>query len=174
MSRRAAGPADVHQEPWPGARPPWARRWPGGRKRGRRPRSRAVKDGHGPPAVSAGRDLLVSEISLGSSPLPDPDLLQADHRPRRQLHRHLAQLRQRQRRAGRSAGCIKDVGPDRGPRAPRSSTSRPRDTPASIVASVHGSLRRLGVDDDRRADDPRRGVGRRPRRRAGPRGLSTG
>lgn len=89
-------------------------------------------------------DLLVSEISLGSSPLPDPDLLRAivDRGVNYIDTSHNYDNGNAERQIGR---LLKDVGRDKVRVATKFHVA-PRDTPASIVASVHGSLRRLDVD----------------------------
>ena len=68
-------------------------------------------------------DLQVSEISLGSSPLPDPEPPPGARRPRRQLHRHVPQLRQREQRT-----------PDR----PPPQGCRPRQGPRQHEIPRHG------------------------------------
>jgi aryl-alcohol dehydrogenase-like predicted oxidoreductase len=87
---------------------------------------------------------LVSEISLGSSPLPDPDLLRAiiDRGVNYIDTSHNYDNGNAERRIGR---LIKDVGPDKVRFATKFHVT-PRDTTASILDSVHGSLRRLGVE----------------------------
>ncbi len=89
-------------------------------------------------------DLLVSEISLGSSPLPDPDLLRAivDRGVNYIDTSHNYDNGNAERQIGR---LLKDVGRDKVRVATKFHVT-PRDTPASIRASVHGSLRRLEVD----------------------------
>ena len=89
-------------------------------------------------------DLLVSEISLGSSPLPDPDLLRAivDRGVNYIDTSHNYENGNAERRIGR---LLKDVGRDRVHVATKFHVA-PRDTPDSIVASVHGSLRRLDIE----------------------------
>ncbi len=89
-------------------------------------------------------DLLVSEISLGGSPLPDPNLLRAlvDRGVNYIDTSHNYDNGNSERQIGR---LLKDVGRDK----VRVSTKfhvTARDTAASIVASVHGSLRRLATD----------------------------
>jgi predicted aldo/keto reductase-like oxidoreductase len=88
--------------------------------------------------------LLVSEISLGSSPLPDPDLLRAiiDRGVNYIDTSHNYDNGNAERQIGR---LLKDVGRDRVAVATKFHVA-PRDTPASIVASVRGSLRRLEVE----------------------------
>jgi predicted aldo/keto reductase-like oxidoreductase len=104
--------------------------------------ARVVKNGM--PCRRLGRTgLLVSEISLGSSPLPDPTLFRTivDRGVNYIDTSHTYDNGNAEREIGR---LVKDVGPDR----VRFSTKfhvEPRDTPASIMNSVHGSLRRLGV-----------------------------
>ncbi len=88
--------------------------------------------------------LLVSEVSLGSSPLPDPDLL------RTIIERgvnyidtsHNYDNGNAERQIGR---LLKAVGRDKVRVATKFHVT-PRDTAASIMASVHGSLKRLDVD----------------------------
>jgi predicted aldo/keto reductase-like oxidoreductase len=89
-------------------------------------------------------DLLVSEISLGSSPLPDPDLLRAivDRGVNYIDTSHNYDNGNSERQIGR---LLKDVGRDKVHVATKFHVA-PRDTPASIMASVHGSLRRLDVE----------------------------
>ena len=89
-------------------------------------------------------DLLVSEISLGSSPLPDPDLLRAivDRGVNYIDTSHNYDNGNAERQIGR---LLKDVGRDKVHVATKFHVA-PRDTPASIMASVHGSLRRLDVE----------------------------
>jgi len=88
--------------------------------------------------------LLVSEISLGSSPLPDPDLLRAivDRGLNYIDTSHNYDNGNAERQIGR---LLKDVGRDRVHVATKFHVA-PRDTPDSIIASVHGSLRRLDVE----------------------------
>ena len=88
--------------------------------------------------------LLVSEISLGSSPLPDPDLLRAiiDRGVNYIDTSHNYDNGNAERQIGR---LLKDVGRDKVHVATKFHVA-PRDTPASIVAAVHGSLRRLDVE----------------------------
>jgi hypothetical protein len=88
--------------------------------------------------------LLVSEVSLGSSPLPDPDLLRAiiDRGVNYIDTSHNYDNGNAERQIGR---LLKDVGRDRVHVATKFHVA-PRDTPASIIASVHGSLRRLDVE----------------------------
>ena len=89
-------------------------------------------------------DLLLSEISLGSSPLPDPDLLRAivDRGVNYIDTSHNYENGNAERRIGR---LLQDVGRDKVRVATKFHVA-PRDTPASIMASVHGSLRRLDVE----------------------------
>jgi len=89
-------------------------------------------------------DLLVSEISLGSSPLPDPTLLRAlvDRGINYIDTSHNYDNGNAERQIGR---LLKDVGRDKVHVATKFHVA-PRDTPASIMASVHGSLRRLDVE----------------------------
>jgi hypothetical protein len=89
-------------------------------------------------------DFLVSEISLGSSPLPDPDLLRAivDRGVNYIDTSYNYDNGNAERQIGR---LLKDVGRDKVRVATKFHVT-PRDTPASIMASVHGSLRRLEVD----------------------------
>jgi predicted aldo/keto reductase-like oxidoreductase len=88
--------------------------------------------------------LLVSEISLGSSPLPDPDLLRAilDRGVNYIDTSHNYENGNAERRIGR---LLKEVGRDKAFVATKFHVTD-RDTVDSIVASVHGSLRRLGVE----------------------------
>jgi uncharacterized protein len=88
--------------------------------------------------------LLVSEISLGSSPLPDPDLLRAiiDRGVNYIDTSHNYDNGNAERRIGR---LIKDAGRDKVHVATKFHVT-PRDTAASIMASVHGSLKRLDVE----------------------------
>jgi len=107
----------------------------------------------GPPAVAAGgmryrrlgrTGLQISEISLGSSPLPDPDLLRAivDRGVNYIDTSHNYENGNCERRIGR---LVKDVGHDKLYVGTKFHVTA-RDTQASIVASVHGSLRRLSTD----------------------------
>ena len=103
---------------------------------------RAVKDGMAYRRLGR-TGLLVSEVSLGSSPLPDPYLLRTiiDRGVNYIDTSHTYDNGNAEREIGR---LIKDAGPDK----VRFSTKfhvEPRDTAASIMASVHGSLQRLGV-----------------------------
>jgi predicted aldo/keto reductase-like oxidoreductase len=103
---------------------------------------RAVKDGMAYRRLGR-TGLLVSEVSLGSSPLPDPYLLRTiiDRGVNYIDTSHTYDNGNAEREIGR---LIKDVGPDK----VRFSTKfhvESRDTAASIMTSVHGSLRRLGV-----------------------------
>jgi predicted aldo/keto reductase-like oxidoreductase len=114
--------------------------WPGGK---RTTPDRVVMDGMAYRRLGR-TDLLISEISLGSSPLPDPDLLRAiiDRGVNYIDTSHNYDNGNAERQIGR---LLKDVGRDK----VRFSTKfhvEPRDTPASIAASVHGSLRRLAVE----------------------------
>ena len=88
--------------------------------------------------------LSVSEISLGSSPLPDPDLLRTivDRGVNYIDTSHNYENGNAERRIGR---LLKDVGRDRVHVATKFHVA-PRDTPDSIIASVHGSLRRLDIE----------------------------
>jgi len=87
--------------------------------------------------------LLVSEISLGSSPLPDPDLLRAlvERGVNYIDTSHNYENGNAERQIGR---LLKDVGRDKVFVATKFHVA-PRDTPETIVASVQGSLRRLDV-----------------------------
>lgn len=87
--------------------------------------------------------LLVSEISLGSSPLPDPDLLRAiiDRGVNYIDTSHNYDNGNAERQIGR---LLKDLGRDKVHVATKFHVT-PRDTAASIMASVHGSLKRLDV-----------------------------
>jgi predicted aldo/keto reductase-like oxidoreductase len=89
-------------------------------------------------------DLSVSEVSLGSSPLPDPDLLRAiiDRGVNYIDTSHNYDNGNAERQIGR---LLKDVGRDKVCVATKFHVT-PRDTPASIMSSVHGSLRRLAAD----------------------------
>ena len=89
-------------------------------------------------------DLLVSEISLGSSPLPDPDLLRAivDRGVNYIDTSHNYDNGNAERQIGR---LLKDVGRDKVRVATKFHVT-PRDTAASIMATVHGSLQRLDVE----------------------------
>ncbi len=89
-------------------------------------------------------DLRVSEISLGSSPLPDPVLLREiiDRGVNYIDTSHNYENGNCERRIGR---LIKDVGHDKLRVGTKFHVNK-RDTQASIVASVHGSLQRLGTD----------------------------
>src|SRR5512137_3174098 len=88
--------------------------------------------------------LLVSEISLGSSPLPDPDLLRAiiDRGVNYIDTSHNYDNGNAERQIG---GLIKGIGRGKVHVATKFHVT-PRDTPASIMATVHGSLRRLEVE----------------------------
>ncbi len=88
--------------------------------------------------------LLVSEISLGSSPLPDPDLLRAilDRGVNYIDTSHNYENGNAERRIGR---LVKEVGRDKVFVATKFHVTD-RDTVDSIVASARGSLRRLGLD----------------------------
>lgn len=88
--------------------------------------------------------LLVSEISLGSSPLPDPELLRAivDRGVNYIDTSHNYDNGNAERQIGR---LLKEVGRDKVRVATKFHVTS-RDTTASIMASVHGSLRRLAVD----------------------------
>ena len=107
----------------------------------------------GPPAIATGgmryrrlgrTGLQVSEISLGSSPLPDPLLLRAiiDRGVNYIDTSHNYENGNCERQIGR---LLKDVGRDKVYVGTKFHVTR-RDTRASIVASVHGSLRRLSTD----------------------------
>ena len=89
-------------------------------------------------------ELLVSEISLGSSPLPDPTLLRAlvDRGINYIDTSHNYDNGNAERQIGR---LLKDVGRDKVHVATKFHVA-PRDTSASIMASVHGSLKRLDVE----------------------------
>ncbi len=89
-------------------------------------------------------DLLVSEISLGSSPLPDPDLLRAliDRGVNYIDTSHSYENGNAERRIGRT---LEEAGRDKVLVATKFHVED-RDTVESIVASVRGSLRRLGVE----------------------------
>ncbi|HDT12765.1 MAG TPA: hypothetical protein ENO03_00260, partial [Candidatus Aminicenantes bacterium] len=110
---------------------------------GRRSPARIVKGGMAYRRLGR-TGLNVSEISLGSSPLPDPDLMRAiiDRGVNYVDTSHSYENGNAERRIGR---LLKDVGRD----ALFVSTKfhvAPRDTADSIIASVRGSLRRLEVD----------------------------
>lgn len=107
----------------------------------------------GPPAIATGgmryrrlgrTGLQVSEISLGSSPLPDPLLLRAiiDRGVNYIDTSHNYENGNCERQIGR---LLKDVGRDKVYVGTKFHVTA-RDTRASIVASVHGSLRRLSTD----------------------------
>ena len=85
----------------------------------------------------------VSEISLGSSPLPDPDLLRA--LVARGVNyidtSHNYDNGNAERQIGR---LLKDLGRDKVHVATKFHVT-PRDRVASIMASVHGSLKRLDI-----------------------------
>ena len=89
-------------------------------------------------------DILVSEISLGSSPLPDPNLLRAlvDRGVNYIDTSHNYENGNSERQIGR---LLKDVGRDKVRVATKFHVTA-RDTAASIAASVHGSLSRLATD----------------------------
>jgi len=86
----------------------------------------------------------VSEISLGSSPLPDYDLLRAiiDRGVNYIDTSHSYDNGNAERQIGR---LLKDVGRDKVHVTTKFHVT-PRDTPASLMATAHGSLRRLGVE----------------------------
>jgi len=88
--------------------------------------------------------LMVSEISLGSSPLPDPDLLRTviDRGVNYIDTSHNYENGNAERQIGR---LLRDVGRDKVFVATKFHVE-PRDTPETIAASVHGSLRRLAVE----------------------------
>jgi predicted aldo/keto reductase-like oxidoreductase len=88
--------------------------------------------------------LLVSEISLGSSPLPDPSLLRAiiDRGVNYIDTSHNYDNGNAERQIGR---LCRDVGRSKVHVGTKFHV-RPRDTEETIVASVHGSLRRLATD----------------------------
>ncbi len=113
------------------------------------PGAREASPGRFPQDVLARRPLgrtglLVSEISLGSSPLPDPDLLRTivDRGVNYIDTSHNYDNGNAERQIGR---LLKDVGRDRVAVATKFHVA-PRDTPDSIIASVHGSLRRLDIE----------------------------
>ena len=89
-------------------------------------------------------DLQVSEISLGGSPLPDPSLLRAliDRGLNYIDTSHNYDNGNSERQIGR---LLKDVGRDKVLVSTKFHVAD-RDTAASIVASVHGSLRRLATE----------------------------
>src|SRR5512143_662299 len=115
-----------------------------GRPGGRAARKRAAA----PPAMAyrtLGRTgLKVSEISLGSSPLPDPDLLRAiiDRGVNYIDTSHAYDNGNAERQIGR---LLREVGRDKIHVATKFHVT-PRDTPASLVATARGSLRRLGLE----------------------------
>jgi len=114
--------------------------WPGPKQTAP---DRVVKDGM--PCRRLGRTgLLVSEVSLGSSPFPDPYLLRTiiDRGVNYIDTSHNYDNGNAERQIGR---LLKDVGRDRLHFSTKFHVE-PRDTAASIMASVHGSLRRLDVD----------------------------
>jgi predicted aldo/keto reductase-like oxidoreductase len=88
--------------------------------------------------------LLVSEISLGSSPLPDPSLLREiiDHGVNYVDTSHNYENGNAERQIGR---LCKDVGRSKVHVGTKFHV-RPSDTQETIVASVHGSLQRLATD----------------------------
>jgi predicted aldo/keto reductase-like oxidoreductase len=88
--------------------------------------------------------LLVSEISLGSSPLPDPSLLRTliDRGVNYIDTSHNYDNGNAERQIGR---LLKDAGRDKVHVGTKFHV-RPRDTKDTIVASVHGSLQRLATD----------------------------
>jgi len=88
--------------------------------------------------------LLVSEISLGSSPLPAPELLREiiDRGVNYIDTSHNYDNGNAERQIGR---LLKEVGRDKVHVATKFHVTA-RDTAESIVASVHGSLRRLATD----------------------------
>jgi predicted aldo/keto reductase-like oxidoreductase len=88
--------------------------------------------------------LLVSEISLGSSPLPDPSLLRdiIDRGVNYIDTSHNYDNGNAERQIGR---LCRDVGRSKVHVGTKFHV-RPRDTEETIVASVHGSLRRLATD----------------------------
>ncbi|HMA53389.1 MAG TPA: aldo/keto reductase [Acidobacteriota bacterium] len=109
---------------------------------GQAPPARLDKDGMAYRRLGR-TDLHVSEISLGSSPLPDPDLLRAiiDRGVNYIDTSHNYDNGNAERQIGR---LLKDVGRDKVHVATKFHVAG-RDTPASIMASVHGSLKRLDV-----------------------------
>jgi len=88
--------------------------------------------------------ILVSEISLGSSPLPAPELLREiiDRGVNYIDTSHNYDNGNAERQIGR---LLKEVGRDKVHVATKFHVTA-RDTAESIVASVHGSLRRLATD----------------------------
>jgi len=114
--------------------------WPGERQT---PPPRVVKDGMAYRPLGR-TEILVSEISLGSSPLPDPDLLRAiiDRGVNYIDTSHNYDNGNAERQIGR---LLKDVGRDKVHFSTKFHVE-PRDTTASIMASVHGSLRRLDLE----------------------------
>jgi len=115
--------------------------WPGGRSE--EAPARVVRDGMAYRRLGR-TGLLISEISLGSSPLPDPDLLRAiiDRGVNYIDTSHSYENGNAERRIGQ---LVRDVGKDKLHFSTKFHVA-PRDTPASIIASVRGSLRRLGVE----------------------------
>ena len=109
---------------------------------GRKVPGRIVRDGMAYRRLGR-TDMLVSEISLGSSPLPDPDLLRAivDRGVNYIDTSHNYENGNAERRIGR---LLKDVGRDKLLVATKFHVA-PRDTPETIASSVQGSLRRLDV-----------------------------
>jgi uncharacterized protein len=88
--------------------------------------------------------LKISEISLGSSPLPDPDLLKAiiDRGVNYIDTSHNYENGNAERQIGR---LLKDVGRHKVFVSTKFHVTD-RDTPASLAAIVHGSLRRLDIE----------------------------
>ena len=88
--------------------------------------------------------LLVSEISLGGSPLPDPYLMRAliDRGVNYVDTSHNYENGNSERQIGR---LLKDIGRDKLNVGTKFHVT-PRDTSASIISSVEGSLRRLATD----------------------------
>jgi uncharacterized protein len=112
---------------------------------GSAPRDPARAAGNGMAYRRLGRTgLSVSEISLGSSPLPDPDLLRAiiDRGVNYIDTSHSYDNGNAERQIGR---LLKDVGRDKVFVATKFHVT-PRDTPATLIAVAQGSLKRLGVD----------------------------
>ncbi len=88
--------------------------------------------------------LKISEISLGSSPLPDPELLRAiiDRGVNYIDTSHNYENGNAERQIGR---LLKEVGRDKVYVSTKFHVTD-RDTPTSLAAIVHGSLRRLDIE----------------------------
>jgi predicted aldo/keto reductase-like oxidoreductase len=111
---------------------------------GRDPRRTPVKNGPMRYRRLGRTGLLVSEISLGSSPLPDPTLLRAiiDRGVNYLDTSHNYENGNSERKIGR---LLREIGRDKLYVGTKFHVT-PRDTPATIIASVEGSLRRLATD----------------------------